>query len=165
MCPKYTPELWYPQNIESRFWSYVEKTEDCWLWTRSKNRKGYGRFCACPIANGHAIVGAHRFAYEITYGPIPAGMFVCHRCDVPSCVRPSHLFLGTDRDNIQDASHKGRMCHGEENHLHKLTAEQVLEIRSIYAEGERSTQSIGDSFGVSRAAIRLIVKRINWKHI
>lgn len=82
-----------------RFWSKVNKTASCWLWTGAKGKWGHGSFQGSS---------AHRFAYKQLVGPIPDGMFVCHRCDVGSCVNPEHLFLGTQRDNIHDAINKGR---------------------------------------------------------
>jgi hypothetical protein len=82
-----------------RFWSKVDKTENCWEWTGALTPNGYGRL---------AHEGAHRVAYRLTYGDFDQGLFVCHRCDNPKCVRPDHLFLGTQFDNMRDCSTKGR---------------------------------------------------------
>ena len=83
---------------------YVPVTETgCWIWTRSKCR-GYGRISY----NGTGKM-AHRISWEIHCGPIPEGMLVLHKCDVPACVNPEHLFLGTYKDNTQDAIKKGRL--------------------------------------------------------
>lgn len=90
--------------IEDRFWPYVEKTDGCWLWTGRKNRDGYGY-----VSIDSKPVGAHRIAYSLNVGAIPDGLFVLHRCDTPPCVNPSHLFLGTNTDNMRDASGKGRL--------------------------------------------------------
>lgn len=92
----------------TRFWSKVEKTDSCWLWTGMRWTNGYGRF---PNGGGQEM-RAHRFAWELTYGPIPLGLFACHRCDVKLCVRPEHLFLGTHADNMADMMAKGRHAHG-----------------------------------------------------
>src|SRR3990167_6332282 len=94
-----------PIPKEQRFWRMVYRTDWCWLWLGAKLKKGYGVFReTCPRRS----VLAHRVAYELANGPIPGGKFVCHHCDNPSCVRPSHLFLGTQKDNMADCSRKGR---------------------------------------------------------
>jgi HNH endonuclease len=89
---------------EFRFWFRVDKTGDCWTWTGGKSRNGYGAFWT----KEKRLVRASRFSYEQHYGPIPNGMVVCHRCDNPPCVRPDHLFLGTQSDNMRDMWQKGR---------------------------------------------------------
>lgn len=97
-CPKHTP-------IKDRIEQQSERVTEsgCWIWMRRLNYKGYGVIGylgkTCP---------AHRIAYEAFVGPIPEGLMVLHRCDVRSCVNPAHLFLGTDTDNAQDRSRKGR---------------------------------------------------------
>lgn len=88
--------------MEERFWSKVEKTDTCWIWTAAKIN-GYGVFW-----HSGKNMKAHRLSYEAAFSPIPIGLYVLHHCDVPSCVNPAHLFLGTQRDNIQDMDSKGR---------------------------------------------------------
>ena len=90
-----------------RFWSKVQPTEGCWLWTGARSTEGYGYIGVGPRRN-HKDVLAHRLMWELTYGPIPNGLWVLHRCDTPSCVRPDHLFLGTHQDNMDDMKRKGR---------------------------------------------------------
>lgn len=87
---------------EERFWMKVHKTPTCWLWIASHNGNGYGMFYASKR------VYAHRFSYELHIGPIPQSMHVLHNCDNPSCVNPSHLWIGTNVDNIHDRMNKGR---------------------------------------------------------
>jgi hypothetical protein len=105
-----TPRL-SPQEKErrrfARFWRHVEKDGGCWLWTGTKNNAGYGQ---AHWSGRHVL--AHRASWEMHNGPAPAGMHICHRCDVRLCVRPDHLFLGTPDDNVQDMIAKGRMSTG-----------------------------------------------------
>lgn len=92
----------------ARFWSYVKKSEDgCWIWMRAVTKFGYGSFTAPYLKRG--VEHAHRVAWRLTYGDIPAGKQILHHCDNPACVRPDHLFIGTPRDNVLDAMNKGRM--------------------------------------------------------
>lgn len=87
-----------------RFWSKVRKSKGCWIWTAAASGVGdYGYFWS-----GSAMVRAHRFSWELHNGPIPEGLKVLHACDVPLCVNPSHLFLGTMQDNSDDMVQKGR---------------------------------------------------------
>jgi hypothetical protein len=97
-----------PIPPEQRFWKYVVKTSGCWTWSGCVNEHGYGIIGG---ENSRDNVLAHRLSWMIHFGPIPDGLFVCHRCDNPPCVRPDHLFVGTNTDNIRDASAKGRMKH------------------------------------------------------
>ena len=93
-----------PKTDSNRFWKWVDKSGNCWMWTAGYNKKtGYGSFSL----NGKNI-GAHRAAWELTYGKIPDGMDVLHRCDIRRCVRPDHFFLGTQADNNKDRDAKGR---------------------------------------------------------
>lgn len=92
---------------ETRLWARVDKSggpDVCWPWTGARRAEGYGMI---SDGNGHNT-GTHRLAWTFTNGPIPAGLFVCHRCDNPPCCNPAHLFLGTNADNARDRADKGR---------------------------------------------------------
>lgn len=114
------------------------------------------------------MVAAHRYSWEITYGPIPDGLFVCHHCDNPRCVRPDHLFLGTPLANARDMARKGRKAivslPGERHPGSKLTDDAVREIRRRRSLGE-TTRRLGAEFGVSGPLISYIANRKAWRHV
>ena len=117
--------------IVDKFLKRVFKTKRCWFWTgwiHKKSGRGYF-YKGCG-----EYVFAHRYAYEQFVGPIPIGMYVLHTCDNPCCVNPSHLFVGTQGDNMADMKDKGRVAHqrGEINGRAKLTQEEANVIRSSY---------------------------------
>jgi hypothetical protein len=92
---------------EERFWRKVDKSGDCWIWTGARTADGWhGRFTP---EGSRSMVMAHRFSWELHYGPVPAGLLVLHACDEPACVNPGHLMVGTHRANMIDAGRKSRM--------------------------------------------------------
>jgi hypothetical protein len=119
------------------------------------------------------MVNVHRVSYGFAYGPIPPGKQVLHRCDVRACVRPDHLFLGTQKDNMADMIDKGRQALGKDlnhppqigelNHNAKLTAELVLTIRGLYES--KTLAEIQSITGVDRRNLWAVVHRKSWKHI
>lgn len=147
-----------------RFWRYVRKSEGCWEWTAALGGSDYGTFGL----NRREMVPAHRFSWELHFGPIPPGLLVCHHCDNPKCVRPDHLFMGTPLANTRDMIRKGRRvlrpARGEANGSSKLTEAKVLEIRHRRAAGE-TARALAQEFGVSSPLISYIAKRKAWRHV
>ncbi len=144
-------------KASTRFWSKVKKTPSCWNWTAGTWPDGYGRFyCAGEV------ISAHRQAYEWQCGPIPDGMQVLHTCDNPPCVRGDHLFLGTNADNVADRVAKGRSSTGEGRPNHKLTEEDVSELRGLYAHGNESMPRLARRFGVVVSQVWRIIHGVEW---
>ena len=141
------------EPVAERFWSKVDRSGDCWLWTGARTDQGYGRFMLNRKSRH-----APRVAYELTVGPILGGLFVLHRCDNPPCVNPSHLFLGTNADNMIDAVRKGRSPRT------KLSMEQVREIRAAAAAGVPKKR-LARTYGVDPATIRWVIQRKSWAHV
>ena len=131
----------------------------CWIWRFSVNKWGYGRI-------RHSLLGeraTHRIAFRAFVGDIPEGILVLHKCDVPRCCNPAHLFLGTGRDNVQDMMQKGRFSavRGERHGMAKLTQSAAATIRE--EAGVVSTVSdLAIRFGVSRRAVQFVVGRKTW---
>lgn len=157
--------------------AYSAKPNSCWEWTGSRQNYGYGQ-----MKIGKRTVKTHRIAWKLAYGDIPEELFVLHHCDNPPCVRPGHLFLGTNLDNTLDRHSKGRDArgerHGSRTHPHKfgarygernsnvrLTEEQVLDIRRLYAAGSYSQKHLAEMFGVTQPTISLIVNRKMWEFL
>ena len=132
------------------FWSKVTKLDSgCWIWENSKTQDGYGVFREGGRNGKH--VRAHRRAVELTKGPIPDGMAVCHSCDNPPCCNPDHLFIATIADNNKDRSAKGRTYRhiGQDNPMSKLTDKQREELRNMRRKGV-SYRKIAKAFGISQ---------------
>ncbi len=148
-------------SLAQRFWPKIspEPNTGCWLWAGAADEHGYGKIG--QQYHHEPDVKAHRAAWMLTKGPIPDGLQVCHKCDVPSCVNPDHLFLGTFADNMDDKVAKGRQQKGERHWNSKLTVAQVRSIRERRAAGDKLVQ-IASEFGVDFSTVGKIAKRTKW---
>lgn len=156
--------------------SLPEPNTGCWIWEgsvdgRTENAAGipYGRIFVGSRRGGfRGFRFAHRVSYETFVGPIPPGMNVCHHCDNPLCINPSHLFVGTDRDNARDREKKGRGVYvgvsGSRHHNSKLTEANVRDIRRRL-EGGASVRALSEEYGVNERNIRKIRGRSAWQHV
>lgn len=144
----------------ARFWGLVDyakrSMDDCWPWTGRFDEKGYGRIGFRKRPN----VRAHRIAWELTNGPLPDGVVVCHHCDNPACCNPRHLFLGTQIDNIADRHAKGRTV--DPPSRRKLTERDVSAMRAAWESGDVTQQELADRFGVSRGNVSKIVNGVSY---
>jgi len=150
-----------PDVVEQRFYEKFEAVTEtgCWIWTGALNGGGYG-----SMTINSESVRAHRYSYELHIGPIPPQMFVCHSCDVRSCVNPDHLFLGTNQDNMQDCVNKGRISRGEDRHNAKLTPDLVGEIRERYLAGE-TQHFLAKEYNMCQSTISRVCAEKYWSHI
>lgn len=138
--------------------------DGCWEWTRARDLAGYGQ-----LRVGSRLERVHRLAWELTYGPIPAGLDVLHHCDNPPCRRPDHLFLGTAVENSQDMWNKGRhpivSMAGSRNGNSRLTEPQVIELRQLWADGGQTKMALARRYGISHRLVRNILTGKTWTHI
>lgn len=152
----------YESNLPAKFWDKVQVSKSgCWMWTGQLTDKGYGRsqFKDCKGR-------AHRLTAIDSKGVIPDGMMVLHKCDTPSCVRPSHLYYGTALDNKRDSIYRTKKwVHGSKHPLAKLDDSQVVQIRELDKEGTVKRADIARMFDVSPRTVRGILTRESWKHI
>lgn len=154
-----------------RFFEKVDKTpghgpnDDCWIWLAGSTKKGYGLF---GFGNANQFL-AHRVSFFIANGHLPTDMLICHECDNPPCVNPTHLFPGTTTDNMNDCANKGRTgtngLRGEDMPDNKLTSRQVLEMREMYWSIEKGYEDIGRKYGVCGSTVINILRRKTWKHL
>lgn len=150
--------------FEERFWAGFARIGECLEWQRARDHRGYGR-----VGRGTKVFLTHRMAWELTNGPIPEGTHVLHRCDNPPCGEPSHLFLGTDLDNMRDMWDKGRgapgLVRGQDNGMAILTEDQVREIRRRYVPRKVTLHALAAEYGVTYSTIGYIISRKLWKHV
>lgn len=150
------------RHTPESFWAMAERDGPCLVW-RHGLRSKTGRYGAVTY---HGVRWtAHRLAWVLARGPIPAGLVVCHTCDRKMCIEPLHLFLGTNEDNTRDHVLKGRSWmngrSGQDNPAAKVTPTQVSEIRALAAQGI-SRRTIGRTFGLSHQHVTKIVNRQRW---
>ena len=154
----------FKSTVAERWKKYVHRRQDhqCWPWTGSKAvRGGYGQ-----LNDRKKLLKAHRLAWELHFGPIPEELLVRHMCHNPECCNPTHLLLGTDKDNSQDAVRAKRnvlppLRKGEECYQTPFTKEDIIKIRSSPLTGVE----LAKLHNVSRSAISQIRKRKVWRHV
>lgn len=152
---------------KERFMKYVKKSGKCWLWTGYRMPNGYALFGIGE--RKHPMRLAHRCSYTMFIGPIPKDKLVLHKCDIRHCVKPKHLWIGTQQDNMDDMNRKGRRVRkgskGEEHPRAKLTESDIFKIREMYIPRKFSLIKVAKLFGINHTHVHRIVHGISWKHI
>jgi hypothetical protein len=147
----------------ARFWSKVQRENGCWLWTGSTIGRAthrYGQFHAGRFPGGRQDVRyAHRVAYELTHGSIPAGLVVRHKCDVPRCCNPDHLEIGTQPDNLQDARDRGRLDESLPRPGAWLVPEPVRRAAIATRGNTRSLRTLAQLHGYQYMTLYMIARR------
>lgn len=158
-------EVWTrAQWVEAFNSRFVRSASECLEWTGNLNENGYGRF----VFEGRQWF-THRLAYTLSVGPIPQGLFVCHRCDNPACGDPAHLFVGTSADNLADMRAKGRgfvppPAKGSAHPKTALADQDVYGIRAAHAGGENQS-AIARRLGIGRGVVANICQGKTWRHL
>lgn len=147
-----------PEAILNRFVDRSGGDEACWPFNGPRSRGGYG-----VVHSKRQIIRAHRLAWELAHGPIPIGLVVCHHCDNPPCCNPSHLFLGTDTENVADRESKGRTAKGDGHRRSILRAQDIPAIRAL--EGTMTLHAVATRYGVNDSTIWCVWKRKTWRHV
>ncbi len=151
-------------NTPELFWSkvHIRGNNSCWEWIGCKDIKGYGR-----VKYHRKVVAAHRIAYKLFFGSIPSNMQVLHKCDNRVCCNPSHLYLGTNSDNVRDKVARNRQYRpaGLLNNHVKLSISNISEIRELYKIGKHSYRALAKRFNVTEPNIGYIVRRETWKFV
>lgn len=139
------------------FWSRTARDGTCLVWTAGRTKRGYGAFRV-----GGRDIAAHRVSYELSVGPVPAGMVVRHTCDRSLCVEPTHLIVGTQRDNMQDKFLRSRdRVRGEENSNARLSTRDVIRIRELRASGVRVAR-LAEQFSIKSTDVCKIASGRTW---
>lgn len=166
------------EETKQKFWAKVIKSESpdgCWMWIAAKDHHGYGH-----LNMNRVHVRAHRLSLLIAGRELPEGQSVCHSCDVPACVNPAHLWLGSHMDNMVDRCKKGRTATGirsgavkhpeatprGEGHCRaKLNEEKVRAMREEYAKGGINLTDLGAKYGIKMVGAWQVVNRDTWAHV
>lgn len=152
------------ERLEFTGWTEVTHRPElgpCWEWSGGRYASNYGQ-----VSTGaNETQPAHRVAHVAWIGPIGEGLDVCHRCDNPPCISPAHLFEGTRKDNMGDCAQKDRSAHGERQGGHKLTADEVRDIRAAYATGKFTQRELGAAYGVAQTNISATIRRVTWARV
>lgn len=137
-----------PEKYQKRFWQRVDRrsSDECWEWNRGRTKAGYG-----TLDIMYKKIYSHRLSWMIHFGEIPEHLEVCHKCDNPPCCNPNHLFLGTHKENLQDAVKKNRWASNRNG--------ETLEIIRMAQTGKYSYAEIGRRFNISRQRAHQIVER------
>lgn len=150
------------EPVDKRFFRHVTRRgpNECWEWQATTTVAGHGQFSA-----GDIRTTAHRVAWAIENGNIPAGQVVRHECDNPPCCNPGHLLLGTQLENVGDSVSRERHSKGEIVGTSVLTEREVLQIRGKWETQKYSQDALAREFGVSQNTIHKVVRRVTWQHI
>lgn len=165
------------RSQQERFWKHVRRTDGCWNWQGGCSPDGYGKFAVTAPRGAtpkQKHFRAHRLSYQLLHGYIHADLVVRHDCDNPLCVNPSHLRLGTQRENIQDCIRRGRFPRdhvplasrrrGSSHHAAKITEALAFEIKSLAASGMRQA-AIGRLLHVRARLVQQVVSGTTWRHV
>lgn len=145
-------------DVRKRFLEKIDMGKSCWIWNGTIGSNGYGY-----IAIKRKNVLAHRISFLIFEGEIGA-KFVLHKCNVPSCVNPKHLYLGTQKENIADQINSGTFIYGSKHPLSKLTEDNVRKIIELSSFGI-SQRKIARFYKVDQALIWRVIHRVSWPHV
>ena len=149
-----------------RFWSKVKilGLDDCWEWQAATDKDGYGKF-SIKENDRHIMKLAHRVSYILTHGQITSDQCVCHTCDNPPCVNPSHQFIGSKLENNKDRDVKNRLAKGIQNGKAVLTEADVVLLRTLYRAGSHTYLQLADMYGMTKSGVYEAITYKTWKHV
>lgn len=159
------PRLVYDKSVDRMLEKVsIDRETSCWVWTGARDPLGYGRFTYDGMTRT-----AHRLMFCLMYGDQPASVLVCHNCDNPSCINPSHLYAGSAQSNMDDMMARGRNKYwrrvGQDHPRSKITQAQALEIADEKRWGDMSQREVGEIYGITQTAVSDIRRGHRWKHL